>query len=27
VHSLFFYAHSSASSQEEVVSIPVIVEP
>jgi hypothetical protein len=27
VHSLFFYAHSSASSQEEVVSVPVIVEP
>ena len=27
VHSLFFYAHSSASSQEEVVSVPVVVEP
>ena len=27
VHSLFFYAHSAVSGQEEVVEVPVIVEP
>jgi len=27
VHSLFFYAHSTASGQEMVASVPVIIEP